>query len=203
MSISYPLALPGDQVRKLTPRPSSVVGISESPFTFEQQAYVHQGERWAFDVDLAPMEREDAEPWLAWLLALNGREGTFLLGDPKGATARGSWSGGSPLVKGASQTGKTLLVDGLSPLATAKAGDWFQLGSGSSSYLHKLTQDVTFDSGGEGTLCFWPRLRASPADNAPLTLASPKGLFRMLSNEMPWTQEELNYGLTFSCSEAL
>lgn len=198
MTIAYPLALPGRQIKRLTFRPRSVVGVSESPFTLEQQIYAHPGDAWAVDVELAPMKREDAEPWLAWLLALNGREGTFLLGDPRGAVPLGTWA--APiLVHGASQTGRTLNIDGAVPFATAKAGDWFQIGS---TYLHKVTQDLVFDSGGEGTLCFWPRLRATPADNDALTLLSAKGLFRLAQNDNNWSIDRVSYGLNFSCVEA-
>lgn len=196
--MSYPLSLPSSRgIRKITFRPRSVVGVGASPYTLSQEVFVHAGEAWAADVELVPMEREDAEPWLAWLLGLNGREGTFYLGDPKGAAPRGTWSG-SILVRGASQTGKALIVDGASPFATAKAGDWFQLGTG----LHKVTQDALFDSSGETTLRFWPGLRSSPADNAALTLLAAKGVFRLSGSEQQWVEEELEYGLSFSCEEA-
>ena len=204
MTISYPVNLPSTTaIKRLRWTQSSVVGVSKSPFTFSRQTYVHQGEMWSADVELVPMIRADAEAWLAWLLSLNGVQGTFLMGDVHGATARGTWSGTSPVVAGASQTGKTLAVDGVTAFATAKAGDWFQLGSGSSSRLHKLTADVTFDSGGSATLDFWPRLRSSPADNAALTIASAKGLFALAANENSWDVEEIIYGLRFSAEEVL
>lgn len=204
MTISFPLSLPSvGGIRQITFRPLSMVGLSESPFTFEQQAYVHQGERWAADVVLSGMNRANAEEWIGFLLALNGREGYFLLGDPAGTAARGTWAGGSPLVNGAGQTGKTLAVDGLSAGATTKAGDWLQLGSGSSARLHKISQGGTANGSGQLTLDIWPRLRASPADNDAVTIASPQGVFRLASNERAWTIEDLRYGMSFSCVEKL
>ena len=204
MTISYPVSLPNTtSIKRLRWTQSSVVGESRSPFTLSRQTYVHQGEAWMVEVELIPMVRADAEAWLAWMLSLNGRQGSFLLGDVHGATARGTWLGESPVVQGGSQTGKTLKVDGVAPFATAKAGDWFQLGSGSSARLHKLTADATFDSGGEATLDFWPRLRSSPSDNAALTIASAKGLFALDSNENSWDVEEIIYGFRFSALEVL
>lgn len=175
-----------------------------SPFSFSQQVYVHQGDRWEADVVLEPMKRADAEPWVAWALSLNGREGTFLLGpDPINTTPRGTWAG-TPLVNGASQTGKTLVVDGFGASATVKAGDWFQLGSASGAQLYKVVQDGTASGGGALSIEIWPRLRTSPADNAPLTSTSPKGVFRLARNQSEWSLELAQiYGLQFSALEAL
>jgi len=204
VTISYPLALPSaSQIRRMVWKPRSVVGVSESPFSFSQQVYVHQGEAWQVEVDLIAMERANAEAWAGWLLALNGREGTFLLGDPKGTTPRGTWAGTSPLVQGAGQSGKSLAVDGVTASATALAGDWLQLGSGSTATLHKVTQDVTFSGGGAATLDIWPRLRSAPADNAAVTLSSAKGRFRMGSNAPAWDVEAIIYGISFDAMEAL
>ena len=206
MTISYPLSLPSTRFAPGTGiRARSGAAVSESPFTGEQQVYVQQLEVWSAQLVLPPMTRADAEAWIAFLLALNGREGTFLFGDPRNTTPQGTWAGSSPLVKGGSQTGKTLAIDGLSAGATVKAGDWFQLGSGASSRLHKVTQDATANGSGEVTLDCWPRLRASPADNAALTIASPKGVFRLASNDLGWDFQPAQFydGISFAAVEAL
>lgn len=205
MALSYPLSLPSKGPRRLQWRAGSTVGVSTSPFTAEDQVYVHQGEWWECDVTLPPMKRADAEPWVGFLLGLNGREGTFLLGDSANTAPRGVGTG-TPLVKGGSQTGKTLETDGWTAGQTGilKAGDWFQLGSGSSARLHKVVQDADSDGSGNATLEIWPRLRSSPADNAALTVSSPKGLFRLLSNQREWSLElAAVYGISFSCREDL
>lgn len=186
-------------------RGGSVVGQSVSPFSAESQVYAHQAEWWEVDVTLPPMKRIDAEPWVAFLLALNGKEGTFLLGDPVNTAPRGVGTG-TPLVKGASQTGKTLLTDGWTAGQTGimKAGDWFQFGSGSSSRLHKVVQDANSDGSGNATLEIWPRLRESPADNAPIVVSSPKGVFRLSSNVREWALERAGfYAVSFTAREVL
>lgn len=205
MAISYPLSLPTVRgPRSITIRARSAVGMSMSPFSFSQQRYVHQGDMWEMAWRLPPMKRANAEAWVAFLLSLNGKEGSFLAGpDYPGTSPRGTWAG-APLVNGASQTGKTLAVDGFTAAATVKAGDWFQLSSGSSSRLHKIMQDGTANGSGQLNLEIRPRLRESPADNAALTSSSPKGVFALDSNVVEWSIELAQiYGIQFAAIEVL
>lgn len=206
MTISYPLTLPTTATAaRLRLLGRSVVGASASPFTFETQVQAHQGQRWEADIELPPMKREDAEAWVAFLLSLNGRQGTFTMGDPVGRTPRGS-AGGTPLVKGASQTGQALAIDGC-PLSTTGwllPGDYIQLGSGSATHLHKVLVSADTNGAGEVTLDIWPRLREAPADNLAVTISSCLGLWRLASNEMAWDIGEAEfYGIRFSAVEAL
>jgi hypothetical protein len=71
-------------------RAENAVGITQSPFTYRQQVFKYPGQRWTASVSIAPVNREYGEPWVAFLLALNGQAGTFLLGDPLGACPRGA-----------------------------------------------------------------------------------------------------------------
>lgn len=205
MAVTFPLSLPSVRSsREIEIVGDSVVGMSVSPFTREQQVYVHQGEQWRARVMLPAMKRANAEEWVAFLIALNGLEGTFLMGDPSASTPRGTWSGGGPLVNGSSQTGKSMNIDGLTASVTIKKGDWFQLGSGSGSKLHKIVLDVTANGSGQAAIDFWPRLRASPTDNDALTIASPKGVWRLASNRRDWSIRLAGlYGITFEAMEAL
>lgn len=200
MAISYPIALPtSGGYARIEFRASNVVGVSTSPFTFQQQLVRHQGARWEADVTVAEMERPAAEEWIAALTSLRGAWGTFRLADPGGATPRGTWAG-TPLVKGSGQTGETLLVDGFSAGATVKAGDYLQIGD----RLYKVLIDATA-VGGEITLDIWPRLRESPADNAVITTSSAKGLFRLSGNQNGWSLEGagLRYSIAFGAVEAI
>lgn len=207
MALTYPLAFPTVETPcRITPRKLSAVGVGESPYTFSQETFSHPGERWAADVKWPPMSRAAAETVIAFLLALNGREGTFLMRmDFKNSTPRGTWAGTAPLVAGANQTGRTLRVDGLAAGVTAKAGDWFSLGSGTSTRLHKVVVDTAvLGSPLEMDLDIVPALREAPADNAALTLASPQGVFRLTTNQTEWSVDLAEeYGVSFSCEEAL
>lgn len=206
MTISFPLSLPSPGPREVRWGTRSQVGMSVSPFTFSQQTYVHQGDMWLCDVSLPPMVRADAEEWLAFFLSLNGREGYFLMGDPIFTTARGTWSGDSPQVSGAHSAGtKVLAVKNLSNAATVKKGDWLQLGSAATSRLHKSMTDQTANAAGFVTLDVWPRLRQSAASNDAITISSPKGMFRLASNDQDWSDVLGQHieGISFSAIEYL
>lgn len=204
MAISYPLSLPAAfKLARITIAANDVVGVSESPFTGEQQIYQHQGQWLEATVTLPPMVRDDAEEVVAFLFALNGRVGTFLMKLPGGG--RGAASG-SPVVDGASQTGAALAIRGASASITnwLKAGDWLQIGSGATARLHKVLTAANTDSSGKATLDLWPRLRYSPADGAPVTLSNPMGLWRLMANKRDYDiQQAMMYGVSFACREAL
>lgn len=206
MAITYPLSHPtnvGFASASMTAK--SVVGVSRSPFTGAQQVQKHQGQWWEFQASLPPMTRATAEEWVAFLLSLNGMQGTFLLGDPLGTTARGIATG-TPLVKGASQTGNSLITDGWTASQTGilKAGDYFQLGSSTSSKLYKVLNDANSDGSGDATFDIWPNINTAVSDNTALTVASAKGLFRLAANEMRWDlQQAQKYGIAFSAIEVI
>lgn len=203
MTITFPLAIPtvrGPNAIRIRAR--SAVASSESPFTLKSQVYVWSGDGWEADIDLPPLSRAEGDDWIAFLLSLNGMEGSFLMGDPVYATQRGTWVGGSPLVNGASQTGKGLNIDGLTVGVTIKNGDWFQMGSGLNTSLYKIVKDTTANGSGQAAIDFWPRLRATPADNEALVLSSPKGCWRLAANTREWSMDlALKYGIKFSCRE--
>ena len=205
MATSYPVTLPTSPApRAITIRPRSVVGVDASPFSLSAQSYAWSGQLWMADVQLPPMTRANAEAWLGKLVSLNGAEGSFLLGDTANLTPRGIGTG-TPLVKGASQTGYDLITDGwtINQTGILKAGDWIQLGTGSTARLYKVVADANSNGTGDATLTLWPKLRSSPADNAALTVTSPMGRF-MLAQSIEWNIDEMKlYGLSFQAVEDL
>jgi hypothetical protein len=212
MTITYPLDHPTTGISGLEFGPSSVIGMTESPFTLEQQVQEHSGEAWAGRVTVSPMVNRDVyEPWMAFLTALRGRRGTFLFGDPAGAAPRGTATGtpvadsaGSPSVNLARDRvlytrGWTSGVSGI-----LKAGDWLQLGSGSSARLHKVLQDASSDSSGYAAIDIFPALRADVADAAAITVQSAKGVFRLADNRPRWTlMDGIVAAVSFDIIEAL
>lgn len=206
MAIAFPLSLPAvSGMVRATISMVDAVGVGESPYDFSAETYEHAGKRWAMQVQVAPMLRAEGEQWVAWLASLRGRRGTFLMGDPLGATPRGAATG-TPLVKGASQTGGTLLTDGWTAGVTGilKAGDWIQLGTGSTSRLHKVLQDANSDGSGNATLELWPGPRTAPADNEAIVVSNTKGLWRLAKNERSYELGLASIiGLGFECVEAL
>lgn len=205
MAITFPVTFPSIGIRSMTIRGRNVVGISASPFTGQQQVYKHAGQWWEAEVTMPPMKRADAEQVAAFLLSMNGRLGTFLLGDPANASPRGVGTG-TPLVNGGSQSGQDLITDGWTPDTTGilKAGDWIQIGDGLSTNLHKVLADADSDAGGNATLTIWPDIRSGVSDDAVITVSSPKGLWRLASNETEFSIDEASiYGITFPCIEAI
>ena len=209
MAITYPLSLPTvSGIRSIVLRTKNSVGISQSPFTFKQQVVSYGGQYWEADIELPVMSRDEAEEWVSFLVQLKGFEGTFLLGDPSGATPRGSASSapGTPVVNGGSQTGGSLSIDGLPASATGylKAGDYIQLGSGLGATLHKVLQDVDSNASGEATLDLYPSVRSAPDDGVTVIVSNTKGVFRLSSNETQWSINEIiHFGITFSAMEAV
>lgn len=205
MAVTYPLTFSSRYIDRVTIRPKSVVTQSASPFTGQQQVYKHPGQWWEAEITLSPMLRDDAEEFASFLVKLNGMYGTFLMGDVANPQPRGVATG-TPLVKGASQIGDTLVTDGWTPNVTniLKAGDWIQLGSGSGSRLYKVLDNANSDSTGTAALNIWPNLRTSPADNAALTVRNAKGVWRLSANDFGYSIESGRlYGITFACMEAL
>jgi hypothetical protein len=205
MAISYPLQFPSQCVRDITIRSRNIVGISASPFTGQQQVYKHQGEWWEAEMSFPPMKPENAEQVATFLLKLSGMFGTFLMGDPINKAPRGVGTG-TPLVKGAGQVGNELVTDGwtINTPNILKAGDWIQLGSGATSRLHKVLDNVNSDATGTATLTLFPSLRSSPADNAAIVTTDTVGVWRLSTNDIEYNiQTGQFYGITLACMEAL
>lgn len=210
MAITYPLALPTTTgIANITLTARNTVGITTSPFTLKQQVQKHAGQRWEAAVTLPPLDRAEAEEWISFLLKLNGSFGTFLLGDPNGASPRGAITGYASdilLVNGASQIGNSLAIDGATASITNyfRAGDYLQLGGASTSELYKILNDVDTNASGELTVDIWPNLRSSPVDNANITGGNTVGLFRLANNQTDFSIDQATiYGLSFRAVEAL
>lgn len=155
--------------------PQSAVARATSPFTYAQQEYAHQGQRWRNTLEYPPLTFVQAREWLAFFLKLNGNAGTVLV-SPYPFVGLAGAGGGTPVVDGASASGQVLPVRGL-PADTAavwKAGDFIGLGSGATSAFYCVLDDVDADGAGEASVSIWPRLRATPADGAAIETANPK-----------------------------
>jgi len=194
MAISYPLSLPTHTgVAEIELRAKNAVAYSQSPFTFAGQAHAYSGQTWLADVSLPPMQRADAEQWVAWLVSLRGQFGTFLLGDPLNTSPRGTAS--SATITGL--TGDSSVS--VTMTGTLLAGDYIQLGSAGTATLHKVLQDQS----GSGTLEVWPAIR-SDHSSASANLSSAQGRFRLSTNEQSWSINNASiYGISFSAMEAI
>lgn len=208
MAITYPLTFPTSGVANINLMARNVIGSTVSPFNLKQQIHKHAGQRWEADITLPPMKRAQAEVWISFFMKLYGSYGTFTMGDPNAATPRGTASStaGTPVVNGASQTGGTLNIDGLPTSETGYllAGDYIQIGTGTSAQLYKVLDDVDTNASGEAALTIWPDLRSSPGDGATVVVSSAVGLFRLGTNVTDWQINQAGfYSMTFGAVEAL
>jgi len=192
MAISYPLSTPTTiGFESIELRAVNAVATSQSPFTYKQQIVSHQGQRWEASVNIPPVRRDLAGEWKAFLTALKGPTGTFLLGDPDYATPRGTVS--SATVSGtAGDESVSITMTG-----SLLAGDYIQLGSGANAKLHQ----VLVDQSGTGTLEIWPKLRSNYTSET-VVFNNPKGVFRLANNASSWNVNSSSaYGISFDCVE--
>jgi hypothetical protein len=203
---TYPLTFPAVKVQTSSFRLVRAVASQASPFTGQEQVYRNQGEWWEGEINFIPSTRVNARLVQAFLAELRGKFGTFLYGDPDAIALGRMGVGGTVTVNGAGQTGNTLTVDGmtLSTNNILMAGDYFQLGTGTSARLYMATQPLNSNGSGQGTITFEPALRASPADNSAVTVTNPLGLFRLSENTAQWDADQSNvYSISLAFREAL
>ena len=194
MAISYPLDTPTTiGFESIELRAVNATITSQSPFSYKQQVISHTGQRWEASVSIPSVLRDLAEPWAAFLTALKGQTGTFLLGDPLSAAPRGTVSS-CTLTGSAGDESVAVTMTG-----SLLAGDYIQLGSGTTARLHK----VLVDQSGSGTLEIWPALR-SIYSGATVTTTNAKGVFRLNQNMSSWQISNANsYGIAFEAVEAI
>ena len=177
-------AFPNVGIQNMTMRLRSATSISQSPFTYDQQVYQHQGVRWEAEVTLPPLKRSDAKQVEAFFAALRGQANTFTLGNPlHNTTAIGAITAGT---KGATTvTGTT---------TGAVAGDYFEIGGA----LYIITDKTS------STIDIMPPLRTAITTSTTLQFTLPVGTWRLATNEIAWNINSASlYGFTFACVEAI
>ena len=168
----------------------------ESPLTRTVQTLELTGSRWFATYELPAMKRDRASIWLAFLTSLQGRAGRFYGYDPDCRRPRGTGAG-TPLVNGAGQTGLNLVTDGWGvSQIVLRAGDYFTV----NGELKLVTVDVTANGAGQANIAFTPSLRASPADNAALTLNDASCTMMLIDDDQAaWDADAVSvFGLGFS-----
>jgi len=210
MAITYPIDFPNTiGLTDSVLRARTVVSKNISPFSLAEQIYTWGGERWELDIVLPIMNRSQVEEFYSFMTKLRGMHGRFTCFVPSATTARGTvknLNNGDILVKGASQTGRELIIDGFANNQSnvVLAGDYFQLGTGLNTRLYKVLDNVSSNGTGAVTLDIFPALRSSPNDNDVVYFNNPKGLFRLSENvfDMPSDMNNL-FNLSFSAIEAV
>lgn len=168
-----------------------------SPLSGSVQSEELLGARWAATYTLPRMTRAQVAEWQAMLTDLGGPPGRFFAFDPDAKTPRGIATG-TPLVAGASQTGKTLICDGWTEVVTniLRKGDYLEV----NGELKMVTADVNSDSAGEASVPIAPALRASPPDNGAIIVNTARAIMGLIDDsQADWNANALaHYGITFS-----
>lgn len=154
-----------------------------SPLTGATRTLARGGDRWACTLTCNNLNADKRAVLQAFLARLRGQAHRVLLTDH--AFRRRGTQTADVLVKGANQTGVSLIVDGATVGATLKAGDLVSIGYA----LHMVVTDATANGSGEMTLAITPPLRAAPSDNATVSVASPLSRFLLSSNTVAWSNE--------------
>ncbi|MDO1559829.1 hypothetical protein Q0812_10365 [Brevundimonas sp. 2R-24] len=157
------------------------------------------GDRWTIEVTCRPMRYAQAAGFIAKLI--QGLAERVLVAIPQPGLEIGN--PGTPLLKGAGQSGRTLQADGFTPGYVIQAGQYFSLVQGGQRYLHQVTDAATANGSGEVELSIYPMLKVSPSDNATLEFAAPKLEGFLQGNRQAWTIGLVeNVGLSFAVTEA-
>lgn len=151
-----------------------------SPLTGAIQAAQRTGNRWKATLTFSDLFDADRALMQAFLAQLQATANNFYLEDH--SYSRRADGGGTPVVNGGSQTGNELVTDGWTGTYAMRAGDFFEV----NGELKMAVADAAITAGA-ATIDFVPELRASPSDNAAITISNPKGIFRLIKNESTWS----------------
>ncbi|MEI4263409.1 hypothetical protein [Roseovarius sp. D0-M9] len=190
--------LPLTLVSSLERRLVTSVAEARSPFTGTSQIQDWGASWWEYQIEMAITQGANARRLSAFFTALGGLRGRFLFPDPSIEVPPGS---GDPYVTEAQGSGASTLQTAGWTLAL-RAGDFFQLGSGVTTRLYQLTEDVA-PLGSEATLQFVPSLRAAVQLGTPIGLDAPSVLLRLTAPVPTVISRADQHRFTISAREAL
>ena len=146
--------------------------IVSRSITGRRQARQIGGQYWRLSAVYPPMTRAEFAPIHAFMIKQRGAYETFTVTPPVVGTALGP-GGGTPLVNGASQTGRSVVTDGWptgATLTVLKAGDYIKFANHTKVYM--VIADTVSDTNGDATISIEPALLTSPANNTAVTYSS-------------------------------
>ena len=211
MAVTYPLQLPSSPAFVTSSfHCQRGTAISQSPFTGQMYSTSHALAVWKAVVSLPPMKREQAREWVAFIMKLRGRQGTFLMGDPDGKNPTGAINTSNTVqCNSAGSIGDDqLALKGLGASVTNvfRAGDYISYlysSGGQTAYgYHMIVDSINSDGNGHAIANIEPFLHYPISENTTVTFVNPKAQWRLDSNEISWdTNRVSNYGISFSCTE--
>lgn len=157
--------LPG--AMSFTPRLVTSRSENNPAFGTPDQRFSRMGSRYEFVVSLEPMTEEQAMDWVD----LDTEDDTCLLRVPEIEFDTGA--PGAPLVDGASPTGTTLPVKGLTPFYPVRKGQWLSIVTDGTRYLYRAAAEAVANVDGEASVLLLTMLRVPHDDGDVIELADP------------------------------
>jgi len=163
---------------------------SQSPTLFSetvsgrQQSRKIGGQKWSFTATYPPMTQAEFQPVWAFVVAQQGKHGTFTITPPVVSSTSGTGTG-TALCTSASKGATSVTISGLT--GTLKAGDFVKFASHSKVYM------LTADRSGAGAIAIEPALVEAVAgsealiyNNVPFTVRLTNDLqsYKLSGNQL-------------------
>ena len=191
-----------------TPSPSGIKIQSLAPtrvsvaHSLRRSTRTTGAQRWVVTADWQGLTRAQFAPIQAFVIAQRGQWDSFSMVLPGHKAPQGVASG-TPLVNGASQSGRTLVTKGWSASVNGilKAGDF--IGITGQTKIYMVTSDANSDASGNATLNIEPALMAAPTDGAALTVRNVPFTLALASDTIEMgVQPPVLYNFSLSLVEA-
>ena len=183
-----------DLIESMSIRMVHANAVSQSPYTLQQQVQSYGGMRWEVDVNLKPLNNQDALAVQAFFVKLSGRKESFELPMVHSYNANHSTSITGVTVNGNQSKGDNTFA--VTTSTAIPAGRMF-------SIVGRVYMNTNTSGTGNVTLDIVPPLRTNVSDNATVFF-NPAGLFRLTSDEVAWgISNDLKYGFSFTCVERI
>lgn len=163
MSINLPTGCVDNWSSSIVPAPTRNASATGT----NVQHFARLGRHWRFDVSLHAMTQVKSMEWVDLENETDSLVWTIPQGDLVAANE------GSPAVNGASQTGSSLDIDGVTLGFVVPAGAFISIVTNSRRYVYRVRTAITLTTGA-GTLDIMPPLRISPNNDDVIEISAPK-----------------------------
>lgn len=154
------------------------------------------GSRYAIDVTMPTMTYSAAQDWSA----IDDETATVTMQIVQPGLDVGA--PGSPLVNGGSQSGTSLIIDGLTPYYVIRNRQWLSVTTGGRLYAYRAKGETVANGSGQATVTLETMLRAVHADNDPVEIAVPRLEGFATVPEGAWTTSTAGHvSLSFTIEE--
>lgn len=198
MSITFPEDPPPEPgFSQAQLRIRNAVQQHTNKFNLDQRKNILGYGKWSGTLSVNDIDSTQSRKWKAWISSLNGKRGTFKVGDPAYDSAQGDVSN-TGSVRRVTDSRK-IVIEGYSGDTTIfKVGDQIEI----NDELKIIVQDdVTTNSQGKSPVKILPPLGDTNVAGNTVTHDNPKGLFRLDSNNVMWSDRTTLTDIKFPIME--